>query len=367
MTSDNSPVNADVGKSRGSDPYELPRQVSRSGLMLRADPKRIDSAVNPHVDRIFSRQMDLSIEVPKEHLVDLAETFHSRYRANESVRMDALKKIYDQLGRPKEVIIVLYCKNFFSLFENWLASCASHNIPVRQKVIAFTLDTEAEEKTTEIGIKNYCIDPEIYAEAGGASAFGDLEFARTMFYKNAVIADTLELGANVLFQDVDMIWLRDPFDYFHRYCRDHDLYIMFDGPNPMHRPLYVNTGFIYVSCNDASRALIETALRNSASIFQCRSHQKPFNQIMACFELHNVLAVKVLPQQLFLNGHLFNLERGVCEKAGDWQNDGYVVHYSWTGNREEKRQKIEKFGFNYLPDRHSSQDADIRLAADKAQ
>ena len=61
------------------------------------------------------------------------------------------------------------------------------------------------------------------------------------------------------------------------------------------------------------------------------------------------MATKVLPQTVFLNGHLFNLKNGARDVATNWQNDGYVVHYSWTANREEKQQKIKKFGFNCLP------------------
>lgn len=338
------PENAD-----SAEKFELPQQASQSALILRGNPARLESAINPHIDKLVSREIDFGIGLLQESFVAIAESCHLQYRRNEVDRMRKLRDIYDQLGRPTDVVVLLYCKNFFPLFENWLASCEKHNISVKHKVIAFTLDEESTQKTSALGVKSYFLDPEFYMKAGESAAFGDREFARTMFYKNAIVKDVLELGANVLFQDVDMLWLRDPFEYFSANCNDHDIYFMFDGANPFHRPLYANSGFIYIRCNDACKALFETAMRNSATIFQCRSHQKPLNQILAYFSNHNVLAIKVLPQTAFMNGHLFNLDNGVRDVATNWKADGYVVHYSWTANREEKQQKIRKFGFNYLP------------------
>jgi hypothetical protein len=350
MTSAKITNNSDANGSAAEDPIELPQQVSKSALRLRADPTRMDLAINSHIDRLISKEMDFGLGGALErNFVELAEACHALYRKHEAARMQSLNTLYDQLGRPDDVIVVLYCKNFFPLFENWLASCDKHTIAVRKKVLAFTLDEESYEQTRVLGISTYFLNPDIYMQGGGSANYSDREFARTMFYKNAIVNDVLKLGASVLFQDVDMLWLRDPFDYFSAQGKDHDLYIMYDGPNPLHRPLYANSGFIYARCNDACKALFETAFRNTASIFQCRSHQKPLNQILAFFAVHNVLAIKVLPEAVFLNGHLFDLKQGVREKAGDWERDAYVVHYSWTANREEKQQKIRKFGFNYLP------------------
>jgi hypothetical protein len=61
-----------------------------------------------------------------------------------------------------------------------------------------------------------------------------------------------------------------------------------------------------------------------------------------------VLSVNVLPQTLFLNGHLFNLKTGLADIAREWRSEGIVVHYSWTADLLEKRKKIEAFGFNYM-------------------
>ena len=43
-----------------------------------------------------------------------------------------------------------------------------------------------------------------------AKVFGDVTFKRVVFWKNAVVHDVLQMGFNVLFQDVDIVWKQDP-------------------------------------------------------------------------------------------------------------------------------------------------------------
>lgn len=330
--------------------FELRGRVSDSARQLRASPESLRLSFNPNLDRITIAAVDLGLEPPPEAIIEIAESYHALFEKNRKERRLRLGRMYSELGQPGDIITLLFCKKFLPLFENWLASCEAHGIDVRNRLIVFSLDEQAHTRTSKLGIKSFFLDPRVHGEAGGSSGFGDRKFSRTMFYKNAVITELLELGANVLFQDVDMIWLKDPLDYFSAHDTQHDLYLMYDGPNRLHRPLYINTGFFYVRCNEACKALFETARRNTANIFSYGSHQQPLNRIIAHFMLHNVLSIQVLPQSEFLNGHLFNLKTGLAPAAENWQSEGYAVHYSWTADMQQKREKITKFGFNYLPD-----------------
>lgn len=339
---------SELTKALVRKPSELGRKVPASALRLRASTSALTLAANSNVNRMLTASIDMDIAMPSEEVTEIAELYHTLYSRYERERILNLGNMYDELGRPENVITMLYCRRFFPLFENWLASCAAHGIDVKERLIVFTLDEVAQRSTQALGVKSYCFESAVYGEAGGSAGFGDRKFSRTMFYKNAVIHDLLKLGCNVLFQDVDLIWLKDPMDYFVATGSQHDIHFMHDGHNKIHRPLYANTGFIYARCTEASRALMETALRNSATIFDCGSHQLPLNRILAHFVLHNVLSVNVLPQTLFLNGHLFNLKTGLADIAREWRSEGIVVHYSWTADLLEKRKKIEAFGFNYM-------------------
>jgi rhamnogalacturonan II specific xylosyltransferase len=325
---------------------ELQHCVSNSALQLRADTAYLSDTLNPHVNRIISKQINFGTPMPETELVEIAEAYHLLYEQTRAERFEWLNDSLEEMGRPESVVAMIFCSAYYPFFENWLASCSNHNIKIKNRTVCFALDHEAYKKATAQGIKAYFLNPDLYGDAGDAGSFADKRFGRTMFYKNAVVRDLLELGVNVLFQDVDLIWLRDPFDYLHL-NNSSDITFMYDGANPIHQPLYANSGFFFARVNDACKALFDTALGNTASIFRSGSHQKPLNRILGHFVLHNVLKLKILPESLFLNGHLFNSERGIKPEAVDWRGKGCVVHYSWSVNRVQKLEKMNQFGFSY--------------------
>jgi hypothetical protein len=324
--------------------FELLQKVSQAALELRARPEQLGKALNPNIDRIIVEQIvDLESTAADSPATIRAESYHSRFFSNSEHRFRELEKSYQRLNRPQDLIVMICCRNHFRFLKLWLESCDKNKIPVRDRTLVFTLDDEAESQTKLLGLESYNFDATRYESGGQSDNFGDPNFSSAMFYKNAAICESLKLGANLLFQDVDLIWLKDPLPYLTKSNLESDVQIMFDGRNPWHYPYYANSGFIYIRNCNASNAVFETAFLNTSNIFQCGGHQSPLNRILHHFVVHNVLSLKILPEAIFLNGHLFNLERGVLENAGDWQNDGLVVHYSWTGNCEEKTKKLEKF------------------------
>ena len=154
---------------------------------------------------------------------DQAEAFHRLYLSHSAERLQSLQSMYAELGRPENLIIMLFCDDYFPLFMNWLLSCERNGIDPRGRLIAFCLDDESANKAQAAGIKIYNLQSESCAPAGRSRAFGDQAFRDTMMYKNAVILDALQLGAAVLFQDTDLIWFKDPFDYLENNKEDYDI------------------------------------------------------------------------------------------------------------------------------------------------
>lgn len=325
---------------------ELNQHVSPAALELAPDPSS-DTDGTIKRPAIETRMHLVEADIP-EHRQEQAENFHRLYQAQSGQRIETIKRLYSELGEPKHLIVTLFCGKYLPLFENWLRSCSRNDIPVRHRTLAFCLDIDAATKSRNLGVQTYFIDPDVYPQAGHSDLFGDASFRRTMLYKNAVMLDALQLGARVLFQDTDLIWFKDPFVYLENENNSCDIQIMYDGPNGLYKPLHANTGFIYLQPNDATKAVLETALYNSASILCVGGHQFPFNKILNHFIRQRLLRLQVLPQRLFLNGHLFNLVRGVSPEAKNWEEDGIVLHYSWTGTMTEKFQKLLKFGLDFL-------------------
>jgi hypothetical protein len=92
----------------------------------------------------------------------------------------------------------------------------------------------------------------------------DRVFVDMMWYKAFSIYLVLRKGINVLFQDVDLVWFRDPMQYFHDYRRDTynrsvetgsmvEAFFADDGQRSMrYTPFYANSGFYYLVSNERS-------------------------------------------------------------------------------------------------------------------
>ncbi len=324
--------------------FELGQRISPgASRILRALPGA-DTGGDSSKDAPF---VDLVEGTIPDHRVYQAESFHRQFQARTAERRAKLESLYSELGRPDSIIIMMFCKSFVPMFENWLISCEMHGIAPLGRLIVFCLDDHAAERAAELGAKYYFLDPEYYAPAGKSEHFGDEWFRSTILYKNAVILEALSLGASVLFQDADLIWFKDPFPYLEESRQHYDLQIMYDGPNPNGRPVYGNTGFMYLRPGAVTDALMETALYNSASILREGQQQFIFMRLLRYFLANKLISVHILPEHLFLNGHLFNLETGVQPAALRWKEEGIVLHYSWTGSRAEKLRKLDKLELNY--------------------
>jgi hypothetical protein len=283
---------------------------------------------NPNI-RGFVRKGEIELRdfSMNDELMEEANEFHQRYEAGDSQRKAAILAAYEALGKPMVVVTMFYCNKFARLFENWLESCKDIN--VRKYTIAFCLDKEAYDRTRELGIQAI-LEPKMSGDYRGFGGAYGKSFGQAMFYKNAFVYDLLRyLPCDVLFQDTDLVWFKDPLPYLSELKSD--IAIMYDGPNPHFKNIYANTGFFYLKNNERTQALMETALGNTAYIFSYGGHQKPFDRILDSFDRHGVLKLEILPENLFANGHLKKVPNGA-----------YVYHYSWTANMDEKLRKLEK-------------------------
>lgn len=331
--------------------YELGGEVAKSAIGLKADENVLKRAVNPNVNHMIATKMFDSI-TGQDELLKRTDDFHRAFERNREERMGVLKRLYSELGSPREVTILYYCKNFFVFFDNWVRSCERAGIETKKNTICFALDKEAYDNTVDMGYKCYLIDPLKYEEGGGSNNFGDRNYAATMFYKNAIIYDMLQTipqGNFLLFQDSDLIWFKDPFMYLRKEEGEYDIQMMYDGGNTNCKYLYANTGFIYIKNNERTRSLFETALNNSAYIFKIRGHQVIFDQILHHFVMHNVLSLRILPETEIVNGHLVTKEGVVNSRLGkDWMSTAVCFHYSWTGDKKEKFKKLAKLNLNFV-------------------
>ncbi|MEQ8716357.1 MAG: putative nucleotide-diphospho-sugar transferase [Acidimicrobiales bacterium] len=329
------------GTSTESEPAELGGRVHPDATKLRSHRDAARRPGNPLIDRIVAGKIRFKVS-PPDSLVDRAERFHRLTLSCQDERRGELAEAYRSLGGPETLVTMLCNQRYLPLLNRWVESCERRGIEPRGRTVVSTLDDETLVAARKLGLRSVPADPSRSDDIPESEKYGDGGFASVMLYKTLAVVDALTVAPRVLFQDVDVIWLRDPVTDLDRRPAA-DLHFMFDGWNAGHEPLFVNSGFFLAASTDVTRAVFDTLLHNSAYVLAHRSQQAPLNQILGHFLLHNVLDVAILPESVYLNGHLFNMKSGLAPAAREWARDGVVVHYSWTGTLPEKLDKLERF------------------------
>jgi hypothetical protein len=263
------------------------------------------------------------------------------FAAGRERRQRKLAPLLARGARSNMVLVMMANRGYQDLFNNWVRSCDINGLDVRSWAVFFAVDEEAATNAENQGFSTY-IDALSYGDQprDAVKKFGDRDFRRLMFQKTAVVQDVLELGFDVLFQDVDMIWRKDPLEYLLTAASpDFDTHFMFDGRNRWHGPPFANTGFFLLRNRPITRKFWAKVLASYAEMAICGSQQKVVNSIIR----EDQVRVDILPEEQFANGHLFSID-----KPSRLPTNPYVIHCSWTGNREHKIQKYRREGLWYL-------------------
>jgi len=271
----------------------------------------------------------------------IAEELQNAFAVQREHRQRRLAELLARGARNNVLLVMMANRGYKDIFNNWVRSCDINGLDVRSWAVFFAVDEEAATNAEHQGFRTY-IDALSYGDQprDAVKNFGDRAFRKLMFQKTAVVQDVLELGYDVLFQDVDMIWRKDPLEYLlTAESPDYDTQFMFDGRNGWHGPPFANTGFFLLRNRPAVRKFWAKVLASYADMARCGSQQKVVNSILREDEVR----VGILAEKHFANGHLFSIN-----KPSQLPSDPYVIHCSWTGNHEHKIQKYRREGLWYL-------------------
>jgi hypothetical protein len=280
----------------------------------------------------------------RQHQVDEARQLWSACAASRFRREESLSRILRERNRDGTVLVMTLNQGYSDLLLNWVHSCDRHGIEVRSWTLIVALDPDTAERFEQLGFAVYT-DETSYGtqDPNAAEIFGDHTFTQMMFPKTAVVQDLLNLGFDVLFQDVDLVWKKDPAEYLlHPARKALDAQFMYDGPNDHYQPLHANSGFFYLRNTSASRKFWNLVYENFDKVFWLQSQQRVVNIVLMNRYFHG-LKLDILPEQDFANGHLFQ-----WDDVSGLPPDPYVIHCSWTSDIEHKMKKYHLAGLWYL-------------------
>jgi hypothetical protein len=183
-----------------------------------------------------------------------------------------------------------------------------------------------------------------------ASSYGDNIFGKLMWLKASSVYVTHKAGYDVIFQDADLIWLRNPI--LHLQSSKHDVAFMDDGARSTRfTPFFVNSGFYYIKNEpSSSKYFMELMLKSGPSeIDVTHSHQAVLTRHM--MEAHHLanLQIDILNTELFPSGALYHNNKTYINEIINYQKFPYVFHMCWTTNRDDKVKYFKELGFWFLP------------------
>ncbi len=179
------------------------------------------------------------------------------------------------------------------------------------------------------------------------------------------------LGYDVLFQDVDVVWYKNPVEYFHdknNFYHDFDMYFQDDGAHSnRYAPYSANSGFYYVRNNDKTKYLFTSLLYHNDMILQWNSHQQALVQLLAEQASLFGLKVKVLDRETkdFPGGWHYHSHRmkGFMKEIVQGEYVPQIFHMSWTTNKRDKLKYYQQMGEWYLDSKCIGSTADKILGS----
>ena len=192
-----------------------------------------------------------------------------------------------------------------------------------------------------------------------------------MFAKVVCVQLVNYLGYDLLFQDVDVVWYKNPLEYFHDTSNPHhdfDMYFQDDGARSnRYAPYSANSGFYYVRNNEKTTYLLTSLLYHGDMIVQSSSHQQALIQLLTNHASLFGLRVKVLSRDMeeFPGGwHYHRRNKDFMKKIVKDEITPYIFHMSWTKNKDNKVKFFKQMGQWYVDDKCISKTRDSILTVD---
>ena len=256
-------------------------------------------------------------------------------------------------GERRTAIVMVANEGVVDLLLNFICSSEAAGVKAAD-IVVFVGTKEVVPLIENMGASA------IYSPALGsmpqraAGGYLDDTFSRMMWFKTTSVYLAVRAGFNVLFQDVDLVWMKNPIPYLK--AIDSDISFMDDGARtPRYTPFFVNSGFFFVKYNQRTLYFQEKMLKSGPSeIGYTHSHQSVL--IRHAAEAHHSFGMKIylLDRELFPSGQAYHEKKNFIKKIVEHTYMPYVFHMCWTSNRVDKVKYFKEIGLWYIPDTHKS-------------
>ncbi|KAL7484304.1 hypothetical protein ACHAW6_009946 [Cyclotella cf. meneghiniana] len=295
--------------------------------------------------------------------------------------LEDLTPILKKVARNNAVVVMTCNHGQSALLMNFACSARRKSFDLGN-VLVFPSDKETKELAEGLGLTTYYDEKNMGPlPSGGAKRYGDKYFTAMMYAKVICVLYPLMLNYDVLFQDVDVVYFKDPVvshvyvncgSVVHSDCNEpkiqhFDVLFQHDGSNTIrYAPYSANSGFYYVRANKRSQYLFTSLLYHSDLILTWDSHQQALVQLLAEHSSLFGLNVKVFSRdtEMFPGGYHFHNRHDFMKKFLQGKTDTYIFHMSWTDSFEHVMQRLLQLGEWYVEDKCIGSTASDILGSD---
>ncbi len=150
--------------------------------------------------------------------------------------------------KQSKVMVVMVCnKGQAHLFHNFVCNARAKGLDL-SRIIMFATDEYTAKLAEDLDVAVY-YDDKVFGgmPEQAANRYGDKVFSRMMMAKVYCVHLVMNLGYDVLFQDVDVVWQKNPLEYLEtEESKEWDMIFQDDGSRQVrYQPYSPNTGKFY--------------------------------------------------------------------------------------------------------------------------
>lgn len=184
----------------------------------------------------------------------------------------------------------------------------------------------------------------------------DRIFVEMMWYKAFSLWLSLDRGYNVLFQDLDLVWFKNPFEYFHEHHNSSGghvtAFLSDDGQRSLrYTPFYANSGFYYIVSTPSNINFAYSVMIAFDILQATGSHQNVFTfRLLENLDLVDSNRM-FLDLANFPSGVKFHHDKAYMKQLVEGGSvHPYMFHMCWTANKGQKLDYFKQSKMWYLQD-----------------